>query len=115
MDTIKSTIYSTLSAIDGVDVSQESQNVFNQLPAITYSISNNVTNLSLGNEILSQDAEIKVDIWGSSSVEASATLAQTEAVLRAIGWRLSYQQDVPNPDKEIYHVTTRFRAALVVS
>lgn len=113
MDTIKTTIYNALSALSGVSVSQGDQVVFNTLPAVTFNISNNINNLGLDNTILSQDAEIKVDIWGSSSTEASSTLALTEGVLRGIGYTLSYTQDVPNPDAGIFHITTRFRTTIV--
>lgn len=113
MDTIKTTIYSTLSALSGVTVSQGDQTVFNDLPAVTFNISNNTNNLGLDNTILSQSAEIKVDVWGNTSTSASSTLVQVEGALRAIGYNLAYTQDVPNPDTEIFHITTRFRTTIV--
>lgn len=113
MDTLKTTINTTLKTLDGVDVSQDSQNVFNVLPAVTFSLSNNVNNQDLSGNILSQDAEIKIDVWGNTSTETSATLSAVEAVMRSIGYNLAFTQDVPNPDKTIFHITTRFRAPVV--
>lgn len=114
MDTIKATIYSTLSALAGVSVAQESQTVFNDLPTVTFSLSNIVGSQDLDGNLLSEDSEIKIDIWGGSSTQASSTLASVEAAMRGIGYNLAYTQDVPNPDATLFHITTRFRAAVVV-
>lgn len=113
MDTLKTTIYATLSTLEGVDVSQEQQSVFNTLPAVTFNVSNNVVNRDLSGAILSQDAEIKLDVWGKTSTETSEVLGRAEAALRAIGYQLAFTQDVPNPDDEIFHTTTRFRSPVV--
>jgi len=113
MDTIKSTVYATLSTLTGVSVSQGDQTVFNDLPAVTYNLSNNINNHDLSGNILSQDAEIKVDIWGTTSTEASGVLAQVAEVLLPIGYMLKYTQDVPNPSDDIFHITTRFRSTVV--
>lgn len=113
MNTLKADAYAALSTIDGVDVSQGDQNVFNELPAVTFNLSNNFNNHALDGALLSQNAELKVDIWGNTSTEASGVLESVVAALLPLGYILSYTQDVPNPADSIIHVTTRFRSAVV--
>ena len=113
MDTLKATINSTLSTLAGVDVSQGAQTVFNSTPAVTFMVLNNRPQYDLDNDIVAQDAVIKVDIWGGTSTEASTTLAAAEEVLRGIGYHLSYTQDVPNATEDLFHITTRFTSVVV--
>jgi hypothetical protein len=114
MDTIKSTLYNTLLQV-GYYIAQSDQAIFGaNLPAVTFGISNNVNRLGLDNTILSQDVEIKLDIWASKSTEASSALSAVEAKLREVGYTLTYTQDVPNPDAGLFHITTRFTTSLVI-
>lgn len=113
MDTVKTTVNSALSQITGASVSQGDQTVFNDLPAVTFIVLNNVPQYDLGDTILKQDAIVKVDIWGETSTQASATLVAAEAAMRSAGYHLSYTQDVPNQTENLFHITTRFTSVLV--
>lgn len=110
MDTIKATIYSTLNTISGVSVSQSTQSVVNSFPAITFSLSDNQNTIDLDGDLLHQNTEITVDFWAKSSTTNSANMATAEAKLRAIGYRMSFASDVPDPDDSVFHVNTRFEA-----
>lgn len=103
----KADVYTALSTITGVTVRQSSQNVANEIPSITFGVSDNALELNLSNEITRQDILITVDIWAATSTAADSLLSQAEAKLRAIGYRLSFQMDVPDPSN-ICHISTRF-------
>jgi len=92
------------------NVMQTSQYVFTQFPTLTFEVLNNSTSLDLGNEILYQDITVKIDIWAEDSITASDMLAKVEKAMRTdLRFRLEFSGDVPNPDKSIFHITTRFR------
>lgn len=112
MDTLKATVNTALTQLTGVSVSQGDQTVFNELPAVTFIVLNNVPEYDLDDQILKQDAIIKVDIWGETSTQASETLAAAEATLRSAGYHLSYTQDVPNGTENLFHITTRFNSVV---
>ena len=103
----KKDIYDLLKTITK-NVSQTQPTVFNSLPYLTFAIVDNYTNVDLDNTILSQDIEVKIDIWAESSVEASQLLSSLEEVMRGDNWRLVYSADVPNIG-DIFHTVTRFR------
>lgn len=112
MDTIKATVYSTLNSISNVAVSQGSQAVVNSFPAITFNLSDNQNTVSVDGELLSQQAEIVVDIWAKSSTACSNTMSKAEAKLRTIGYVMTYAADIPDPDDSVFHISTRFIARI---
>lgn len=103
----KMDIYNILKTLP-YRVSQSSEAIFNELPAITFRVGDNSVNLDLDNEILYQDIVIVIDIWAEESLKASKMLSEIEALMRQNGYKLNFSTDVPNVDKNIYHITTRF-------
>jgi len=89
-------------------ISQSNEAVFNELPAITFRVGDNSVNVDLDNEILYQDIVIVIDIWAEESLKASSMLSEIEALMRHNGYKLNFSTDVPNVDKNIYHISTRF-------
>ena len=73
----KQDIYEKLQET-GVTVLQGAQETYPETPAITYTISDNSTDLDLDNEIASQSIIVSVDIWTDTSMEASALLNACE-------------------------------------
>ncbi len=104
----KSEIYSKLCEIQGVDVSQSSNNIFNAVPAITYRIDGNEAEYYLENEIASQNIRCAIDIWADDSVTASSLLVQVEAKMRELKYRLTNSLDVPAPEGALYHINATF-------
>lgn len=102
----KSDIYSSLKELNYY-VSQTQPNVFNELPAIIFSVGDNVTNLDLDNNIISQDLEVQVDIWTEDSLTGSKVLSEVEEVMRTNLYRMSYSNDVPN-NGNLFHIVSRF-------
>lgn len=92
----------------GVSVLQDAQEVINEPPAITFSISDNSTELDLNNEIASQSIIVSVDIWTESSMEASALQSASEILMRELGYKLTYSADVPRPEGALHHINCRF-------
>lgn len=103
----KHDIYTALSTIPSVTVLQGSQKTIVNVPAITFFISDNTTELDLSNEISNQNIEVTIDIWAQNSTDADGLLTQIETNIRALGYRLSYCTDVPDPEN-ICHINTRF-------
>lgn len=93
--------------VKNVTVRQASQKTEATIPSITYFISDNDLELTLDNEISKQDILVTVDIWAKTSSEADSFLLQAEAKMRELGYRLSFQIDVPDP-QNICHINTRF-------
>ena len=104
----KREIYSKLCEINGIDVSQSSQNVFNSVPAVTYRIEGNAAEYYLENEIASQRIYCVIDIWTDESTTASTLLAQVEAKMRELKYRLNNALDVPSPEGALYHINATF-------
>ncbi len=104
----KPEIYQKLSEIEGVKVTQSSQNIFNEIPAITFRIDGNSADYDLDNDIASQEIFCSIDIWTDDSVTASRILAQTEAKMRELKYRLSNSLDVPSPEGALYHINATF-------
>lgn len=102
----KSDIYTILKKLNYF-VSQTQPPVFNDLPAIIFSIGKNSINLDLDNNILSQDLEVIIDIWAEDSVTASKVLSQVEETMRENNYNMSYSNDVPN-NGNLYHIYCRF-------
>jgi hypothetical protein len=104
----KREIYSKLCEINGIAVSQSSQNVFNSVPAVTYRIEGNAAEYYLENEIASQRIYCVIDIWTDESTTASTLLAQVEAKMRELKYRLNNALDVPSPEGALYHINATF-------
>lgn len=90
------------------EITQQSQNIFNELPALTFYISNQRTTQDLTGQIVRQITEATIDIWADTSTEASEILTQLERTMREHRWILTFSADIPNPDQTIYHIATRF-------
>lgn len=102
----KSDIYKNLKKLNYY-VSQTQPAIFNDLPAIIFSIGNNSINTDLDNKILSQNIEIQIDIWAEDSVTASTVLSQVEEIMRLNQYNMSFSNDVPN-NGNLFHIVTRF-------
>lgn len=100
-------IYETLCLINA-KIIRGSQSVFSDLPTITFSISNNRTELNLDNEIARQDIDIQIDIWTETTSEGSKLLEEVEDKLRNIGYSLTSSMDVPNLDSALQHISCHF-------
>ena len=107
MELPKKDVFNILSTLS-YTLSQSSEAVFNELPTLTFRVGNNSVNLDLDNEILCQDIEIIIDIWAEDSVTASNMLNEVEALMRQHGYKLNFSADVPNVDKNLNHISTRF-------
>lgn len=105
----KPEIYAKLCEIDGVKVSQSSQNIFNEVPAVTFRIDGNSADYYVSeNNISSQEILCAVDIFADDSVTASRILAQVEAKMRELKYRLNNALDVPSPEGALYHINATF-------
>lgn len=102
----KSDVYNSLKQLNYY-VSQTQPAIFNELPAIIFSVGNNALDYDLDNNIISQDLEIVIDIWAEDSVTASKVLSQVEKIMRLNLYKMSYSNDVPN-NGNLYHILTRF-------
>ena len=103
----KPEIFSKLREL-GYPVVQSSKNVFNEVPALTYRIDGNAADYDLGNDIASQEITVTVDIWANDSVTASSILAEAEAKMRELKYRLNTSLDVPSPEGALYHINATF-------
>ena len=109
----KPEIYKTLKSL-GYPVAQQSDNVFNTLPALTYYISSDKVAVDLNADLTSQTTSVSIDIWANTSVEASRILGELELAMRKKHWRLANSLDLPNPDKTIYHTNATFERLIGV-
>ena len=92
----------------GVTVLQGAQETYPETPAITYTISDNSTDLDLDNEIASQSIIVSIDIWTDTSMEASALQNACEILMRELGYKMTYSADVPFPEGALHHINCRF-------
>lgn len=106
----KKDIKETLDTLE-VSVFQENQAVFNELPAITFKVTNNDVDLFLDNTISHQNIEVQIDIWAESSVEASSLLSRVEEKMRNDLYHMNYSADVPNTGN-IFHIVSRFNKSI---
>lgn len=106
----KKDIYEILKELK-VEVSQTQPTVFNKLPYINFSITDNSISLDLNNEINCQDIEVQIDIWAEDSVSASNLLSKTEEKMRENLYTMTYSADVPNPGN-IFHIVSRFQTKI---
>lgn len=102
----KSDVYKSLKELNYF-VSQTKPPIFNELPAIIFSVGNNSINTDLDNKILSQDIEVQIDIWAEDSVTASKVLNEVEVIMRQNLYRMSFSNDVPN-NGNLFHIVNRF-------
>ena len=103
----KEDIYEKLQET-GVTVLQGAQETYPNPPVITFTISDNSTELDLDNEIASQSIIVSVDIWTDTSMEASALLNASEILMRELGYKMTYSADVPRPEGALHHINCRF-------
>ena len=106
----KTDIYNSLKSLNYY-VSQTQPPVFNDLPAIIFSVGSNVINTDLDNNILSQDLDIQIDIWAEDSVTASTVLSQVEETMRLNLYTMTSSNDVPNISN-LYHIVSRFTKSI---
>ncbi len=92
----------------GFPVTRSSDNIFNEVPAITYRISENSADYTLENEISVQNITVTIDIWADKSTQTSEILAQVEAKMRELKYRLTNSLDVDSPEGALYHVNATF-------
>lgn len=92
----------------GYPVSRSSNNVFSEVPAITYRIGGNENGYYLENDIASQRVTCVVDIWTEDSVTASSILVEVEAKMRELKYRLTNSLDVDSPKGALYHINATF-------
>ena len=102
----KKDVYDSLKTLPYY-VSQTQPPIFNDLPAIIFSVGNNAISTDLNGEISSQDIEIQIDIWAEESVQASEILSQVEEIMRSNLYIMSFSNDVPNVSN-LYHIVCRF-------
>lgn len=102
----KADVYDSLKALPYF-VSQTQPAIFNDLPAIIFSVGNNGVSVDLDGDIASQDVEIQIDIWAEDSVTASTVLSQVEEIMRSNFYIMSFSNDVPNVSN-LYHIVNRF-------
>lgn len=102
----KADIYNSLKTLPYY-VSQTQPPIFNELPAIIFSVGNNSVSTDLDGDISSQDIEIQIDIWAEDSVTASTILSQVEKLMRSNLYIMSFSNDVPNVGN-LYHTVCRF-------
>ena len=102
----KTDVYNSLKTLPYY-VSQTQPPIFNELPAIIFSVGNNAVSTDLDGEISSQDIEIQIDIWAEDSVTASTILSQVEKLMRSNLYIMSFSNDVPN-NGNLYHTVCRF-------
>ena len=102
----KSDVYNSLKTLDYY-VSQTQPHIFNDLPGIIFRVNNNIVNVDLDNNILSQDLDIQIDIWAEDSVTASKVLSEVEVIMRQNLYKMSYSNDVPNTGN-LFHIVNRF-------
>ena len=111
----KTDIYNSLKELTyknkAIYVSQTQPPVFNDLPAVIFTVGNNDINTDLDNNILSQDLEIQVDVWADDSVTASNILSLVEQTMRSNLYRMSFSNDVPNISN-LYHIVSRFTKSI---
>lgn len=107
-------VYTALSTIANVaSVGVVNQNVFADFPALTYTVVNIDIERDMDNTIAGQTFEVVIDIWTEQSVRATELLVEVEEKMRALDYNLDFSGQVPNPQKDIYHITSRFRKANV--
>ena len=103
----KPEIYSVLSEL-GYYVAQSSQNTFPTVPAITYKISGNSPEYCLDKELAKQDVTVTLDIWTNDTETGSQILAEAEAKMMSIDYRLKTSLDVPAPQGTLAHINATF-------
>ena len=102
----KADVYNSLKTLPYY-VSQTQPPIFNELPAIIFSVGNNAVSVELDGNIANQNIEIQIDIWAEDSVTASTILSQVEEKMRSNFYIMSFSNDVPNVSN-LYHTVSRF-------
>lgn len=104
----KPAVFSALSAISGVTVSDAYPTDWSKLPAISfYEIVNSPVYSAFPDALT--EVNIQIDIWHEKGTGALAQ--EVEAAMNAIGFRRSFAADVPDPSG-IKHKTMRYRGII---
>lgn len=106
----KQEVYEILQELDA-NVHQSKPEVVSEFPVIVFSMVDNSVTMSLDKNIGTQYIEFTVDIYTNgtgASLEASSLLSQAEALLREANYGLVYSADVPDPEENVVHISTRF-------
>ena len=106
---VKTQIYNALQELP-YKVIPASDNVFAEFPTITYFIENNY-NQDHDNDVYGI-ITLVIDIWTEKSTQTYDILQEVNQALDSIGYRLTASNDVPNPDKTIYHLNTSYTTVL---
>ena len=110
MKNVKAQIYKILKN-EFKNVMQQNGNIFNELPCVTFYISDNSLGLTLDNEIAEQYITVIIDIWTKTSKEGIEMLEILESIMRKEHYKLDFSADIPQ-DNQIYHTTTRFTTTI---
>lgn len=106
----KQEIYEALKEVTD-NVYQNRPETISAFPCLTFFMVDNAVSMSLGKSIGRQDIEFTVDIYtqgSGASLEATSLLQEVEETLRNDGYQLVYSADVPDPDDNVIHISTRF-------
>ena len=107
---IKQEVYDLLKQVapTGVTVRQSSQGVDSVIPALTFSALNVANTRDLDGNIIKRNASVQIDVWASTSPEASNLEALVEEAMRQADWGMSGSQDVPDSNPKVYHKMLTF-------
>lgn len=103
----KTEVYNALKAL-GYACSQGNQAVFNKVPAITFTVSDNTPRYDLDSDVSASDITVTVDVWGDDSVTVSRIASEAEAAMRKINYLLTNSLDAPAPEGCLHHYQLRF-------
>lgn len=107
---VKPAIYSLLSSIPGVTVSDAYPDDWGKLPHISFYEAGNSDPLGVSGQPKS-DISIQIDVWAKTSTGALA--AQVDTTMNSIGFRRTFASDVPDASG-IKHKTMRYRGVVDV-
>ena len=104
-------IYSKLNEITGVNVYRSYSESIEQMPSITYYVLGNAPSYSHSKQVNHQTYTISVDIWTRTPDELSTILAQVEAKMIEIDFRLINSNEL-DFEKNIFRVNAVFSAII---
>ena len=105
----KTEIYNALKDL-GYACKQGNQDTFNSVPAITFTIGENVPQYTLNKEVSASNIQAIVDIWADDSITASRIAGEAELAMRNIDYLLTYSADIPFPAGSLFHIQMRYDA-----
>ncbi len=110
----KKDLFELISQVSNVNVYQTRPEIIDTTMnkvTITYYVSGNQPMYSISKELLLQDVQVVVDIWGKNSTLTSAKLIELEAIMIDNDYRLVFNADVPD-DETYSHLNLRFETVL---